>query len=188
MVIRPSDIGMDHPDNAPLLWESTNDTSVPDILTGKPKTGPMLVPLRERIKEDAKSGYYKVFGIRYLQVERTQKMFDGLKCVVYYPAVQSAVFPSYWSMVSQTVKERFFGAIQEDAPKATYVCSQLLTYTLQSMGLMPSTPVAESYVPKDYSAKGYAPFKQRATLGPEVYLGTKLGRSTPPLIRSMIDR
>lgn len=187
MVIRPSDIEMDYPENAPLLWESTNDDSVPDILTGESKKGPMLVPLQERIKKDAESNYYKVFGIRYLQVERTEEMFKRLKDVVSDAAVQGAKFPSYRSMVCQAVKERFLGEVQAP-PKATYVCSELLTYTLQQMLLMPRTPVAASYIPKDYSAKGYAPFRQRATLGPEIYLGTELPRSTPPLLRLMIDR
>ena len=35
MIIRPSDVGIDYPDDAPLLWESTDDMSVPDILTGQ---------------------------------------------------------------------------------------------------------------------------------------------------------
>ena len=187
MVIRPSDINMDYPNNEPLLWESTNDDSVRDLLTRKFKTGPMLVPLRERIREDARSGYYKVFGIRYLQVERTQDMFERPREVVHDPSVQSAEFPRYLSMVWQVVKERFFGGVQA-APKTTYVCSELLSHTLQRMELMPLTPVAKSYIPRDYSAKGYAPFRRRATLGPEVYLGTKLGRSTPPLVRLMLHR
>jgi hypothetical protein len=189
MVIRPSDIDMDYPNDEPLLWESTDDDNIPDILTGKPKTGPMLVPLRERIRTDVDTGYYKVFGIRYLQVERTPDMLARLHEVVFDPAVQRARFPTYRSMISETLKERFFGAKQDDgAPKEEYVCAQLLTYTLQSMGLMPLTPVARSYVPKDYSDAGYAPFRHRATLGPEIYLGTKLDPPTPPLLQTLIPR
>src|SRR5262245_15004228 len=55
IIVRGSDVGIEVSGDPPLLWESTYDTSVECVVSGKnrpggaPGTGPMLVPLRRRL-------------------------------------------------------------------------------------------------------------------------------------------
>jgi len=168
IIIRPSDLGVKIDGDPPLLWESTTHDDVPDFYTKKGKRGAMLVDLASRIESNLKSGDYKVFGFRYMGVERTPELMEAYKDFIVKTHAQSTDFPEYKDMIIDLIRNRLLGAAPE---VKTYYCSELAATTMQSVGLMPLYPVPKSYLPRDFSARGYAPFLKRATLGPEVYIG-----------------
>lgn len=167
IIIRPSDIGIELEGDPPHLWESTTHKDVPDFYHKEGKTGAMLVDLGKRIESNLKDGDYKVFGFRYLNVERSKELLTAYRHFIETTAAETTEFPEYKDMILDVIKNR----LMMGAEAKTYYCSELAATTMQSVGLMPLHPVPKSYLPRDFSARGYAPFLKRATLGPEVYIG-----------------
>lgn len=168
IIIRPSDLGIVIEGDPPHLWESTTHGDVPDFYSKKGKRGAMLVDLAKRIESNLKSGDYKVFGFRYMNMERTPELLRAYKDFIVKTHGQTTDFPEYQGMIIDLIRHRLLGA----APDVkTYYCSELAATTMQAVGLMPLHPDPKSYLPRDFSARGYAPFLKRATLGPEVYIG-----------------
>lgn len=174
IIVKPSDLGMNMAGDPPHLWESTRQldnkgdlNKLPDLLTGKVKDGPMLVDLARRIDENLKSRHYRIFAIRYMNMNRTPEFRAALKQFLTDPQVQQAGFPDNAHMIRDFIRHRLLGAPVEK----NFFCSQLAATTYHAVGLMPDQPDPKSYVPKDFSRQGYAPFLKRATLGPEVYIG-----------------
>lgn len=170
IIVRPSDINIQVEGDPPHLWESTVHMDVPDLINKKAKRGPMLVDLAKRIEGNLKSGDYRIFGIRYLSVERTPEMLKKLEQFILAKHIDPTDFPEYSDMIIDVLRHRYLAAAPPKKPE-TFYCSQLASATYQSVGLMPLKPIPKSYLPRDFSAKGYAPFLNRTTLGPEVYLG-----------------
>jgi hypothetical protein len=168
IIIRPSDLGVKIDGDPPHLWESTTHDDVPDFYSKKGKRGAMLVDLAKRIESNLKSGDYKVFGFRYMSVDRTPELLQAYKDFIVQTHGQTTDFPEYQDMIIDLIRHRLLGA----APGVTtYYCSELAVTTMQAVELMPLYPVSKSYLPRDFSERGYAPFLKRATLGPEVYIG-----------------
>jgi hypothetical protein len=168
IIIRPSDLGIVIEGDPPHLWESTTHDDVPDFYSKKGKRGAMLVDLAKRIESNLQSGDYKVFGFRYMNIERTPELLQAYKDFIVRTHAQTTDFPEYRDMIVDLIRHRLLGA----APVVTtYYCSELAATTMQAVGLMPAYPVPKSYLPRDFSTRGYAPFLKRATLGPEVFIG-----------------
>jgi len=187
LIVRGSDVGIDVKGDPPLLWESTYETSVECVLTGKnragtpARTGPMLVPLAQRLELDVAQRYYDIFAIRHLYMERSGRRLAALRQVLHDADTQNAIFPSKLRVVWEVVKERFFEPA-DAAPEQAFYCSHLVSHTLQRIGLLPRLPVPESYFPADFSQHGYVPWLDRAFPGPEIYI--KHSRPRTVLVRS----
>lgn len=164
IVVRAEDLGIENTGPV-LVWESTLETNLPDVIEHKSKIGPMLVDLRERIATDIDQNFYKLFAIRHLNVERTPDMIAGLKNAI--REVHTAIFPSYLKMVAETLEGML---LDRQAPDSNFFCSELVAYTFMQMGLLSTDPVANSYEPKSFSSKGHVKFLQGATLGPEIWI------------------
>jgi hypothetical protein len=184
LIVRGSDVGIDVQGDPPLLWESTSDTSIACVLSGKnrpgtmARTGPMLVPLAERIALNHAHRYYDIFAVRHLYVDRSSRRLAALRSVLHDAEVQTASFPSKLRVVWEVVKERFFEPADPE-PENAFYCSHLVSHTLQRIGLLPAFPVPESYFPADFSQHGYVPWLDRAFPGPEIYLKHSRPRELP---------
>jgi hypothetical protein len=170
IIVLPQDIGIEVEGNPPHLWESTTHDDVKHLLSkGEEVKGPMLVDLAKRMDSSIKSKDYEVFGIRYIQRKLTEDQKDLLADFIKRVHEADTTFPEISDMVKDVLKHR---AMLRAVPVAeTYYCSQLAAATYQSIKLLPLTPEPKSYIPRDYSAKGYAPFLGRLTFGPEIFLG-----------------
>ena len=184
IIVRGSDVGIEISGDPPLLWESTYDTSVECVVSGKnrpgsdPSTGPMLVPLPRRIEMSDTHRYYDIFAIRHLYVERSARRMAALRHVLHDAQIHSCTFPSKLSVLWEVVKERFFEPADAH-PEQAFYCSHLVSHTLQRIGLLPAFPVPESYFPADFSQHGYVPWLDRAFPGPEIYIKHSRPREAP---------
>ncbi len=183
VVVRPRDIGLEGVPDEPYLWEATSIEGS-DILTGRRKTGPMLVRMWLRLQEYLDSGNYRLFGVRYLQTPRTQDLFAGLASIIKDNAVQDSRYPEELQMMKDYLKQRYFTSRQQ----RTFFCSELVAETYTSMQLMPQQPAAPSYGPRDFSQRGYLPLLKRAALSPEVYLGAHTREELQRQLSSVRER
>jgi hypothetical protein len=166
MVIRSEDIGLsDKKHSTVLLWEATDYVNLKDVILNIKKTGPMLVNLGERIKANYETRTDVLTAVRYLNTDRTPKMYDDLLNVI------AKVHHAHLPTASKLVKKLFKGRILHRKGKHdNFFCSELITYTLGSIGLLPEELASNRFEPKDYSSKGYLPLLKRSTLSDEVYV------------------
>ncbi len=165
MVIRGKDIGLAGKEDQVFLWESTDYINLKDEILDEVKTGPMLVDLGQRIQANHDLGTDTLTAVRYLNTERTPKMYEDLCKLI--EEVHETPIPS----PSKLVKKVFKGRILHKRGKHdNFFCSELITYTLKSVGLIPEEFNSNSFEPKDYSSKGYIPLLKRSTLSKEVFI------------------
>ncbi|TNF44974.1 MAG: hypothetical protein EP311_00185 [Cytophagales bacterium] len=165
MLILAKDIGKQGVWPDVLFWESNSLTNLPCLITGKPKTGPMLVPFKERLQTNMDNYFDSVFAVR---PNTTPVSEDALKKLVdFMPTVMSATFPSDLKMWYENIEGRKEGKF---SGMAQIFCSELLTMTFQAMGLMSSVWEPNAARPKDYSSAGEITFLKRGFLAPEIYL------------------
>lgn len=83
MVIRPEDIGLSG--NEPLLWESTaSGDGIVDVINMAPKeSGPMLIPLHDRLSIDVEKGYDTHFKVKYASRPFTNSELESLHTFIY---------------------------------------------------------------------------------------------------------
>ncbi|QOS78765.1 hypothetical protein JNUCC31_29420 [Paenibacillus sp. JNUCC31] len=148
----------------PLLWESTTFDNVKDVLLGKTKTGPMLVPLYERIRTDIDNLWDPMFAFRLLETERPPEMEAALLALI--QEVHGGQFPGEVEML-EIVTEGKLG-IRSGSPNR--FCSQLFAETYIRLGLLPPKRVPNSYWPIDFSSEGRVSLLNQATLSEEFYL------------------
>lgn len=165
MIILAKDIGKEGVWPDVLFWESNSLTNLPCLITGKPKTGPMLVPFQERLQTNMNNYYDSEFAVRPnttpLGQDALQKLTDFL------PKYMDATFPSDLKMWYENIEGRKSGKF---SGTAQIFCSELLTMTFQAMGVMSTNWVPNAAMPKDYSSLGAITFLKRGYLEPEVYL------------------
>ena len=165
MVIRSEDIGITDKESSVLLWESTDYTNLKDKILNITKTGPMLVDLGERIKTNYESGTDTLTAVRYFNTDRTPEMYKTLSQTI--TKVHTAHLPSAAKIVKKVFKGRI---LNKKGKHDDFFCSELVTYTLKAIGLIPENFHSNSFEPKDYSSSGYLPLLKRSTLSNEVYI------------------
>lgn len=165
MLVLAKDIGKEGVWPDVLFWESNSLTNLPCLITGKSKTGPMLVPFKERLQTNMNNYYDSIFAVRPNTTPIDQ---DALKKLVdFMPTVMDATFPTDLKMWYENIEGRKEGKF---SGPAQIFCSELLTMTFQAMGVMSKNWVPNAARPKDYSAEGTIPFLKRGFLEPEIYL------------------
>ncbi|MGQ8874739.1 hypothetical protein [Paenibacillus sp. TSA_86.1] len=148
----------------PLLWESTAFENLNDVLLGEKKTGPMLVPLHERIQTDVDQLWDPMFAFRLLNGPCTPEMEEELNNLI--QEVHEGQFPKEREML-ESVAEGKLG-ISSHSPNL--FCSQLFAETYMRMGLLSTERVPNSYWPVDFSSQGHVNLLGQATLSEEFYL------------------
>ncbi|MGG4142658.1 hypothetical protein ABEW34_05960 [Paenibacillus algorifonticola] len=148
----------------PLLWESTTFDNIPDVLLGKTKNGPMLVPLHERLQTDVGNLWDPMFALRKLNVQRTPQMQAALLDII--EELHHAPFPTMAEM-AVSVSEGLAGI---HSGYKTLFCSQLLAATYIRMGLLSPHKVPNSYWPVNFSSEGHVELLNNATFSEELYL------------------
>jgi len=165
MIVLAEDIGKKGVWPDVLFWESNSLTNLPDLITGKNKTGPMLVPFQERLQTNMNNYYDSIFATRPnntpMDAEAYKKMWQ------FMPSVSSAIFPTDLKMWKENYEGRHSGKF---TGTAQIFCSELLTMTYQAMGIMSKNWVPNAVRPKDYSAQGNISFLKRGSLLPEIYI------------------
>lgn len=174
MVVLAKDVGLGGQVPPVLLWESTRSTNLPDVVTGNTKKdakcpgGTLLVDLEKRIESDIQIGETPVC-FRHLTVERTPAMLAALVKVL-DGKVRQAYFPDDVDFVADVLEGRLLNRGVHDHD-AHFFCSQLLSYTLQHMGVLSKENVPNSYEPRSYSEEVPGlPLVGGATLGPEIWV------------------
>ncbi len=166
MIILPEDIGLQNT-KGPLFWESTSSSDgIKDVILKQCKTnGPMLIPLKDRLTVDITKKYDTDFQIRYLDGALTDEMYTALKSFI--DKVHNLPFPDTKKFLKDYLEGR---DSNKTADKTTYFCSQLVSDTYMSMGILSSRYVSNSYAPKDFSGEGALPFTCRMFLRDGSYI------------------
>lgn len=165
MVVRCADIGLTgahYPELA--IWEANDLTNLPDLITGKTKTGPMLVDLDKRLNSNLADGTDVLFSLVQVHAERTQEMFNELKNLI--PKVHDATFPSMKEMGYEMATGRYE---HSKTSLDQIYCAELVGASLDAMGLLTKAYPWNGYEPRDFSAKGSLPLLGRAWFQPEIH-------------------
>lgn len=166
MVIKGSDVGISNGDDDLLLWESDYEAPVADIIIGKPKSGPMLVSLKERLKYNFTHNESSRIVVRHLYYERNPEMFNTFKNHI-LPSVHSKKFPDTKHEIFDPIKGRLF---HKKLDIDTFFCSQLAAHTYMQWGLLSKLHPDYSYAPLDFSETLSVNLLKRAWLGNEIEL------------------
>lgn len=169
MVVIADDIGVDVGEDNVLLWESDTQSPVEDVILKKPKSGPMLVRLSERLKYNFTHGEDSRLAIRYLNAERTDEMFNDFKKLI--PEVHNATFPDTYHEMLNPFKGRI---LHKKTSLDTLFCSELAAFTYTKLGLLTSIHPVNSYFPLDFSEKLSIGLLKRAWLGNEIHINLDL--------------
>lgn len=155
MVVLPKDIGL--PGEEPLFFESTaSGDGIVDVLLNKPKqSGPMLVPLSQRIHVDVTKGFDNHFKIRY--ANKTFSDSELLQVKEFICTAHQWQFP--------TAKEAFkfyeTGRHENiDGPENICFCSQLIARLLMKLDYFSSDYVSNGYCPNDFDTFTNIPLTQ----------------------------
>jgi len=130
----------------PLLWESSLVDFLDDKLNHEKNKGVHLVSLKAVIDYCGASHNY-LFAVRRLSCTFTDGMYAQLEA--FMKSVDGIAFPSIPNFVLQYADGRYF-EVSGDKNK-TYFCSELLTATLQSVGLFDKSILPNSVSPGNYS-------------------------------------
>jgi len=131
--------------NELLLWESTNDTNVADLLTGKRVIGAQLVDFHQRIQR-----YDGLVAVRRLasreQPDLTHTiagMIDEFVAVPYKNFVRHHLWRWLWR--------------RENHQEAVF-CSELLAAFFQRCGILQDERSADLFTPRDFALTDRMPF------------------------------
>ncbi len=149
MVIQPNDIGLDY--SEPMFWESNTLLNLPDLILKKPKTGPMLVDLEQRLKTDVseeydnyfrlvslKSSVAPVFSEEQLKALRSF-MGEAQKCDFPEPDAREYIDYAAGKLLNMHID------------KGNYFCSELAADTYIHMNAMAGKRVPSAWMPKDFA-------------------------------------
>lgn len=152
----------------PLLWESTPLETIPDRELRRPKKGPQLVSLRERLRTYETS----VYALRYLKTARTPETVQALYHFIY--EVHGLPFPKDLQVIRKVIHARLFSRWWARKSRFKNVfCSELVAESYMRMGLLPPAPPSSAYMPVDFSSARRLPLLKGATLGNEILLHIK---------------
>jgi hypothetical protein len=158
MVVRPSDINVSVKGDPLCYWESNDILTCNDVITGKPKEGPTLVVLEERLWTNMENTFDYGILIRHLVAERSKDVLSGL--ADYIPKVHKYGFPKDGGLQS------WIAARTENMPNTSteIFCSELVASSMMHMGLLSTRFVPNAYTPGDLSAGDTLPMLQRSRL------------------------
>ncbi|HET8707059.1 MAG TPA: YiiX/YebB-like N1pC/P60 family cysteine hydrolase [Pseudomonadales bacterium] len=144
MVVRSSDGQL-------LLWESTCDTNVADLLTGKMFIGAQLVDFHQRVQRyDGLVAVRRLSDRDHLTVsEISRQMIDEFVAVPYKNYVSHHVWRWLWR--------------RENHHEAVF-CSELLAAFFQRCGILCSERSSDLFTPRDFAIPERMPFLQRPVL------------------------
>ena len=149
MVILPKDIGLDY--SEPMFWESNTLLNLPDLILNKPKTGPMMVDLEQRLKTDVSDEYDNYFRLVSLKSSVTpmfsEEQLQALKAFI--PEAQQCDFPEpdareYMDYLAGKLLNLY-------VDKGEYFCSELAANTFIHMNVMDWKRVPNAWMPKDFA-------------------------------------
>jgi Permuted papain-like amidase enzyme, YaeF/YiiX, C92 family len=150
------------PDSPPLLWEATLSSTIPDVVTREIAGGVRLYDLEQWIRH-----YAGETAIRRLQVERTDAMRQAL--LDFY---NEAAGRPYEKNRLEMLRAAHDGPLLRNREPTTdsFYCAELVAEAYQRMGLLPTKPPSNDYMPKDFSSECRRPLPLLlgATLDAEV--------------------
>lgn len=149
MVVRPSDVGVTLPGDPWCYWESNDITTCNDVILGKPKVGPTLVDLKERLTTNQKNTWDYSLLVRHLEAERTQAMYAQLRAFI--DKVHPMGFPDEQEGLGTWIQGRI-----GNVPNATQnlFCSECVAGSYIAMGVLTQRYVAAGYSPGDFTPAG----------------------------------
>lgn len=167
MIVLARDIGIDT--DQVLIWESSDASDLPDVITGEKKPGPMLVDAKERIATDYIEGTDSKFAIRrFVYPDFSKNYAESLKSVIDSVHAANKGFPGTIELTEDLVKGRFHN---EPASDNNFFCSELLAYTLMELNLISKNYVPNAYTPADFQEcnSSYIPWLERVLISQEIY-------------------
>jgi len=170
MIVKAADFGKENEWPPVLLWESNSLTNLPDLLTGKYKTGPMLVDLKERLQTTLNDFKDVEFAYRPLLVNRTPGMMKAF--ADFAPTVSSATFPDDLQMAAMLAEGYY---LNRQADEHLYFCSELLAASYIHMKLLTHDHPYNYYSPKDFSDESKLSLLNDALFGPQIDFNTLPG-------------
>lgn len=134
-----------------MLWESTIDDTC---------NGVQLTPLSKSV--------YGTVAIRKMNIQRTPELFDRLMAV--RKELDGRQFEDSWREFLLAGYDGPFGSNTRDL--TTLFCSELVSETLQRVGILGNSLPSNEYTPKDFSSEAAKPLDLLlgATLSDEVML------------------
>lgn len=136
----------------PLLWESTALTNLPDQIYHDNKTGPKIVDLKGRLMtygKDVVPYTPPVYGVRQLEVERTEEMMNALESL--FTDLHGIPNPGEWKMIAEVLEGKLFNIRSK---LDNYTCGELIAESYVKMGLLSDKKAINGYMPKDFSTDG----------------------------------
>ena len=151
-----------HSDGPLLLWEATLSSTIADVVTHEIAGGVRLYDLEQWIRH-----YAGETAIRRLRVERTDAMRASL--LDFY---NEAAGRPYEKNRLELLRAAYDGPLGKNREPTTdsFYCAELVAEAYQRMGLLPTTPPSNDYMPKDFSSECRRPLPLLlgATLDAEV--------------------
>jgi hypothetical protein len=145
-----------------LLWEATLGTDIADLVTHEISPGVHLYDLVHWIRH-----YGGETAIRKLTVPRTDKL--RLALLAFYYEARDRPFERNRLEFLRSVYDGPLGRNRREDP-SSFFCSELVAEAYQRMGLLPAAPLANEYMPRDFSSQSKRPLAlpPGVSLGPEV--------------------
>lgn len=132
-----------------LLWEATLGTDIADLVTHEISPGVHLYDLAHWIRH-----YGGETAIRKLKVERTDKL--RLALLAFYYVARDRPFERNRLEFLRSVYDGPLGRNRREDPSSLF-CSELVAEAYQRMGLLPASPPANEYAPRDFSSEAKRP-------------------------------
>lgn len=148
----------------PLLWESTPLHFLTDPLLHRPKSGPRLVSLDERLRLSIDQRLYNRFIVRHLRVPRSVSMLNALTAFI--AEVHRLSFPGNWEMLKDFLEGRLLNSRPET--RRSFYCAELVAESYMRMRLLPASPPSNAYLPKDFTPEGRLALQRDASLSPVI--------------------
>ena len=149
---------------APILWETTIKNDLEDIEFHTKKSGPQLVLLSDRLKDDVIAKEHSKWAIRKLELDENERKNITDSLLVFIKEVHKKDIQSALGVFWEIFEGKILGI------KAKYkkiFCSELMALSYMKMGILSTKPPANKYMPKDFSSAGNIPFfpNRNITLG-----------------------
>jgi len=167
MAVLAADLGINVPDSSGVLfWESNQGADVTDVILHVKKPGPVLAPIEERFVFNLTNGITGQIATRKLHVRARKSLIEPLKEVI--EKIHTAGFDTN----AETLLLTFIMGRTANQPGTgtTFLCSELVAFTCQTMGLLTHQYVPNSYAPADFSEKLDVSLLKGAWLGRETFL------------------
>src|SRR5262245_9664253 len=132
-----------------LLWEATLDTVLADVATHEIASGVHLYDLERWIRH-----YGGETVIRPLRVERTETMRAAL--LAFYDEARGRPYERNRLELFRSVYDGPLGQNRKE-DLTSFFCSELVAEAYQRMGLLPASPPANEYTPRDFSSERATP-------------------------------